>query len=156
MEKVREMRTLKKVKTEQGDSLLEKFKNDEDIKWGIIFSQTSNAYQFYIPKEDYYIESSSSLRCGIPEKNNGGFIFDVASAPHSCEEIRDKLIEIAIEKMQNDIYSINSILNTLNEEKEFKNEKVLMKDIVTKINEKNEIKHRKWKIENIFNFCRKK
>ncbi len=155
-EEIREMRTLKEIKTLQGNSLLEKFKNDKAIKWGVIFSQTSNAYQFYIPKEDYYVETSSDMRCGIPEKNNGGFIFDVASAPHSYGEIRDKLVEVAIEKLQNDIYSINSILNTLNEEKKFKNKKVLMEDVVVKINEKNETRHRKWKIGRIFNFFRKK
>ena len=136
MEKIREMRTLKKIKTSKGDSLLEKFKNDGNIKWGVVFSQTSNAYQFYIPKEDYYIECSSSQRCGVPEKNKGGFIFDVASAPHSSEEIRDKLIEVAIEKLQNDVYSINPILNILNGEKEFKNEKIVMEDIAIRIHEK--------------------
>ena len=135
MRKNRKMRTLKKIKTLKGDLMLENFKKYKSLEWGAIFSQTSNAYQFYIPEEDYYIESSSHQRCGVPEKNNGGFIFDVASAPHSCEEIRDKLIEVAVEKLQNDIYSINSILDTLNEEKEFKNEKVLMEDVVAKINE---------------------
>ncbi len=140
MEKIKEMRTLKKIKTLKGDSLLEKFKNDGSIKWGTIFSQTSNAYQFYIPEEDYYIEASSHQRCGVPEKNNGGFIFDVASAPHSYKEIRDKLMDVAIEKLQNDIYSINSNLDTLKEEKKFKNEKVLMEDVIVKINEKMENK----------------
>ena len=129
----RAIRTMKDTKTKQGVPNLEYFKNQENTKRGVIFSQTTNAYQLYIPEEDYYIEASSSQRGVVPEKDNGGFIFDVASAPKSYKEVRNKLIDVAHEKLQNDIHSINSILSRLKEDKKIEEEDICMRDVIERI-----------------------
>jgi hypothetical protein len=119
---------VERVKTLKDKSLLKKHRSGHFC--AVINSNTSNSYQFYIPKEDYYIEVGSSIRGNIPEKEDAGIVFDVASSPKNIDEVKDKLMDVAIEKLRNDTYSINAILNILKKDKNLDNDKVELKDFI--------------------------
>jgi len=122
MEKIKTLMTLK------DGEYLKKIK-DYNHKWGVIFSQQSNSYQFYLIDDEYYIEVGSERRGAVPEINKGGFVYDVCADPQSKEEFRDKLIALFRNRIENELVSINTLIKIVNEDKDMGIEKIGIEEI---------------------------
>jgi len=125
-----------RVKTLKDRDYYIKLKNGQKVPgYGVVYSQCSNSFQLYIPKEDYYIEMGSCLRGAVPEINEGSFVFDVASAPQTIEQLRDALIAVSTEKLKNDTHVINDMLKKVSEDKGVNFEEVVLEDFINKLDE---------------------
>lgn len=106
---------------------------ENTLRWGCIFSQATNSYQIYLTKDNYYLEVGTDMRGGIPEKDKGGCVFDVASAPQSPEDLKDCLLLVAVEKFMSDLNSIDTILDIMKKEKGIDSTEVSEEDAIKKI-----------------------
>ena len=107
-----------KVKTLKDKEYKQRINDKKDFyKWGILYSQQCNGFQLYLPNEDYYVEVSSPLRGASVKKNDGNFVFDVASNPQSPDDLRDAFIAIIRDKCSCEIQAANDMAKILKEEK---------------------------------------
>jgi hypothetical protein len=128
-----------KIETlKDSDYFKNKLKNGKDTstKWAVIFSQTSNNFQIYIPKEDYYLEVGSDRRGRIASREDAGSYLEIATDPPSVDSFRSCLISLIFEKISINLEGANTLIREYNEDSGGDIKELFLEDILLKVQER--------------------
>lgn len=118
-----------KTRTLKDTEAFSEIKEKKIYKWGIIFSQHSNSFQFYTKDDDYYVEVGSHNRGYVADRDSGGFLYDIAASPSSPDKLREKILGVLRCRIEDDYYAINQLIDIIREEKDIKIDRIKRSEI---------------------------